>query len=258
MTAPTGRPVRSGSPFDALADDYDRARPRYPGALFDALPPLAGRDLLELGAGTGIATRRLVARGARVVALDLGPSMLARLLARSPGTPVVLADAQALPVRAGAVDLVCAAQAWHWVRVTEAAAEVVRVLRPGGRLCVWWNEVAAEHEPWWQAQQDRLEAGSPGYSRHYRDRRPYGEELLATGLFGRVDGPVEVPWTRTLDLDTYAAWLRSKSYVAAMGAGLPGFLTAERASLSAAFPDGLVREPFVTRLWTATRGETGA
>lgn len=243
----------SRSPFDALVDDYDRARPAYPHGLYDALPPLAGARVVEVGAGTGIATRALRARGADVLAVDVGIGMLARLRSNDPGTPAVVADWHALPVRDGAADLVCGAQAFHWVRVDEAAAETCRVLRPGGALCVWWNEVDAQDRDWWQAQQDRLEAGNPAYRRHYRDGRDYGAELAATGRFADVRGPVTVAWERELDLDTYAAWLRSKSYVAALGDALPAFLAAERASLGQAFPDGVVREPFVTRLWVATR-----
>lgn len=243
----------SRSPFDALVDDYDRARPSYPDGLYAALPTLAGARVVEVGAGTGIATRALRSRGAQVLAVDVGAGMLGRLRANDPSTPAVVADWHALPVRDATADLVCGAQAWHWVRVPEAAAESVRVLRPGGALCVWWNEVDAQDRDWWQAQQDRLEAGNPTYSRHYRDGRDYGAELVATGAFAEVRGPTAVAWERELDLDTYAAWLRSKSYVAALGDALPAFLTAERESLARAFPDGLVREPFVTRLWVATR-----
>jgi SAM-dependent methyltransferase len=83
------------SPFDALASEYDAARPSYPDGLYDALDalagPLDGALVAEVGAGTGISTRGLLSRGADVVAYDLAPNMLERLRANgSPGPGALL------------------------------------------------------------------------------------------------------------------------------------------------------------------------
>lgn len=243
--------------FDPLVEAYDLARPGYPDRLYNALEaaagPLAGAAVVEVAAGTGLATRGLSARGARLIAVDVAPAMLGRLRRHLPGVPALVADAHALPVRTGRADLVCYAQAWHWVRVPEAAAEAARVLRPGGALALWWNDVAAEGAGWWEAQQARIEAGNAAYSRDYR-ARDYAGELIVTGRFEVVRRVAEIGWQRPLDLDTYLTWLRSKSYVAALGAALPEFLSAERASLTAAFPNGRVVEPFRTTLYVARRG----
>lgn len=59
------------SAFDPIAEEYDGGRPGYPDALFDALEPLDGELVLEGGAGTGIATRSLLRRGARVFPFDV-------------------------------------------------------------------------------------------------------------------------------------------------------------------------------------------
>lgn len=229
--------------FEALVDDYDAARPGYPEALFDALPPLAGARVLELGAGTGLQTPGLLDRGAQVVSTDRGPNMLARLHAHHPGVPVAVARAEQLPFADATFDGVCGAQMWHWVDVPAAAAEARRVLRPGGFLAVWWNDVTAAGEPWFEAQQARLEAAGTGYRRTYRDR-DHAAEL-------RAHFPVVEQWTgawsRELDWPTYERWLRSKSYVAALPEPA-AFLAAERASLTAAFPDGRIVEPFTVTL----------
>ncbi len=244
------------SVFDPLADAYDAARPRYPDALFRDLERLAGRglagaDVVDVGAGTGIATRAMARRGANVVAVDIGAAMLARLRAHDPHLPAVRADGEALPFRHGVADLVCYAQSWHWVRVPVAVAEAARVLRPNGCLALWWNDVDAEDFRWWERQQERLEAMSPGYSRHYRTR-PYGDELRWTGYFAEV-ATVVCRWHRTIDIDLYLTWLRSKSYVAAIGERLEEFLDAERRSMLRVFPDGIIIEPFRTILVVATR-----
>lgn len=245
----------SRSPFDAVVDAYDAARPDYPAAAYDALErlagPLAGATVAEAGAGTGIATRALVGRGAYVLACDIGGQMLRRLRERSPSVPAALADGHALPLRDGTVDRVLYAQAWHWMRVPEAAAEAVRVLRRGGALVLLFNDVAAAGTPWWQAQQDRLEAANPAYGRDYR-RRDWSAELA--GLPGLAPAEVaEVRWVRALPVEDYLTWLRSKSYVAALNSQLEGFLAAERESLLVAFPDGIVCEPFRTHVVVARR-----
>lgn len=64
--------------FEAVADQYDAARPAYPEEIFDALGPLAGFRVLDVGAGTGIASRALIARHADVVAIDPGREVLRR------------------------------------------------------------------------------------------------------------------------------------------------------------------------------------
>ena len=241
-----------GSPtaFESLVEDYDAARPGYPAALYAQLPPLAGLDLLELGAGTGKATAGLLDGARSVVCTDLGPRMLGRLHARHPGTPAAVARAEALPFRDASFDGVCGAQMWHWLDAAAAAAEAWRVLRPGGWLALWWNEVDADGLAWWDAQQDRLEAGNPRYHRGYRER-DYGAELEATGLFGPV-ATWSGQWSRQLDLAMYERWLRSKSYVQELP-DVEEFVATERASLAAVFPDGLVTEPFAIRLWLAHR-----
>src|SRR6266508_1943457 len=91
--------------FDQAAGAYDRLRPHYPAELYDAIERLSGIALpgaliVEVGAGTGIATRELRRRGARVLALDLSLAML-RTQER-PDTPAahrVVARGERLPVR---------------------------------------------------------------------------------------------------------------------------------------------------------------
>lgn len=248
------RGVSPGSLFDPLADAYDQARPGYPDQLFADLElladrPVVGAGVVDVGAGTGIATRAMISRGASVLPVELGPVMLDRLRRRTPDLPVVRGDGEALPLRSASADLVTYAQAWHWVRVPVAAAEAARVLRPGGALAAWWNDVDADDFHWYQRQQDRLEAMSPGYTREYRNR-PFADELRWTGLFAEV-ATVTCRWHRELDIDLYETWLRSKSYVAAIGDRLEDFLAAERRSLLRSFPDGRIIEPFRTMLVVA-------
>lgn len=106
--------------FDRAAAQYAEARPGYPSALFDAVEELAGRPLrgartLDVGAGTGISTRRLHDRGAHVVAVEPGPGMAAELRRSLPRVPLVRGDGNSLPFATASADLITYAQSWHQV-----------------------------------------------------------------------------------------------------------------------------------------------
>ncbi|OBI85822.1 class I SAM-dependent methyltransferase [Mycobacterium asiaticum] len=125
--------------FGAAAAAYERGRPTYPPEAIDWLLPPGAREVLDLGAGTGKLTTRLVERGLDVVAVDPVPEMLEVLTASLPQTRALLGTAEEIPLQDNSVDAVLVAQAWHWVDPARAIPEVARVLRPGGRLGLVWN-----------------------------------------------------------------------------------------------------------------------
>jgi len=134
----SGRRQRSLS-FGAEAAAYERGRPSYPPEAIDWLLPSDARDVLDLGAGTGKLTTRLVERGLNVTAVDPIPEMLELLSKSLPDTPALLGTAEEIPLPDNSVDAVLVAQAWHWFDVDRAVREVARVLRTGGRLGLVWN-----------------------------------------------------------------------------------------------------------------------
>jgi SAM-dependent methyltransferase len=247
----------AGSQFDALAEDYDAARPSYPDGLYQAIEgvagPLAGKLVLDGGAGTGIATRQLAARGAQTVALDIGEQMLRRAQARSPEAAYVIADGNAAPVRDGSVDLVCFAQSWHWFSSEPAAREIARVLRPGGYWAAWWNSEWADGEEWFDAYQGLLESACPGYDRRHRDARWADASVDQVGLFEPSIGR-EVPWTWTLSVGQWLAYERSKSYIGRLSQSGQDLLLRRIEDIAARrFPDGQMSVPYLTRLRMARR-----
>ena len=125
--------------FGSAAAAYERGRPSYPPEAIDWLLPTGARKVLDLGAGTGKLTTRLVERGLDVVAVDPVPDMLEVLRASLPETPALEGTAEEIPLDDNSVDAVLVAQAWHWVDPERAIPEVARVLRPGGRLGLVWN-----------------------------------------------------------------------------------------------------------------------
>ena len=125
--------------FGAEAAAYERGRPSYPPEAIDWLLPPGARDVLDLGAGTGKLTTRLVERGLDVVAVDPIAEMLEVLRTSLPRTPALLGTAEDIPLDDNSMDAVLVAQAWHWFDPARAIPEVARVLRPGGRLGLVWN-----------------------------------------------------------------------------------------------------------------------
>ncbi|MCV7193300.1 class I SAM-dependent methyltransferase [Mycolicibacterium brumae] len=125
--------------FGAQAAAYERGRPSYPPEAINWLLPPGARDVLDLGAGTGKLTTRLVERGLNVVAVDPITEMLDVLRTSLPDTPALLGTAEEIPLPDDSVDAVLVAQAWNWFDPERAIPEVARVLRPGGRLGLVWN-----------------------------------------------------------------------------------------------------------------------
>ncbi|NEB74951.1 class I SAM-dependent methyltransferase [Streptomyces sp. SID14478] len=235
--------------FDAVAAQYATARPGYPPALFDSVEELSGLTfegacVLDVGAGTGIATRLLCDRGAHVTAVEPGPGMGAQLRAALPGVPLVRAVGDALPFADASADLVTYAQSWHWTDPARSIPEALRVLRPGGALALWWN-VPDPDVGWIAAQEARLRRRLPGYHRHgVSVAAPemitaLGPAPAATPLFRRLH------WTRRIPLDQHLAHLGSRSYFAVLGPEKSKpVLDDERALLLRDFPDGMVEDAY--------------
>ncbi len=244
--------------FDHVAREYDAARPDYPAPLYDVLEsaigqPLLRADVLDVGAGTGIATRALAGRGANVVAVDAGPGVLAVLRSRSTSrVRAVVGDGNALPLRSGLFDLVTYAQSWHWVDAVRAMPECARVLRNRGVLATWWNLAQAQGEEWYDAYSDAAERLAPSLERNLGEG-DWGSDLTASGLFAWVR-KVEIPWTRTLSADELLADYSTHSFIAALAPDVQReVLGVMRARLDEEFPRGVVSVSYVTRVWVARR-----
>lgn len=146
------RTAQSG--FDTDAARYARGRPDYPAEvadwLRDSLDLEPGKTVIDLGAGTGKFTRRLLATGARVIAVEPVAAMRQRLSADLPEVEVLDGSATAIPLPDTSVDAIVCAQAFHWFATAEALAEMHRVLKPGGMLGLIWN-TRDDSVPWVRA-----------------------------------------------------------------------------------------------------------
>lgn len=137
----------TGQIFSSKVSDYVASRPDYPAALFAALRAECKLQpsavVADIGAGTGLLTQGLLAQGYAVTAIEPSDSMRAaadHALAHIPGYSSAGGSAEHLPLPPASVDLITAAQAFHWFDIAAARAEFLRVLKPLGQVAMIWND----------------------------------------------------------------------------------------------------------------------
>ena len=238
---------------------FVRGRPEYPEALVGWLRQgiglAPGKVALDLGAGTGKLTKRLVATGARVIAVEPVPEMLAALSAALPQVEAHRASAAELPLPDRSVDAVVCAQAFHWFASAAALDEIHRVLKPGGWLGLIWN-VQDERIDWVARLAviiSPYEAGVPRYRhgewRHHFPHAGFGplEELH----FPHVHrGPAE---------EVIVERILSVSFIAALPREDHDRVAAELRALVASHPElrgkKEVTLPYVTTVFASRRND---
>lgn len=170
----TSRRSRS---FGAAAATYERYRPDYPDAVVQLIQDYAGRPIrsaLELGAGTGKATRVFARHGIAVTASEPDEEMLAELRTAVPGARTVTAPLESLPP-IGPFDLVVVAAALHWTEPAGRWDRIAGLLVPGGVFANFGG-------PPYLADPD-LENALQSVERRWIDDAPAGPtEMSADGL----------------------------------------------------------------------------
>ncbi len=196
--------------FGAEAERYDRARPGYPDALVDRIVAESpGPDVLDVGIGTGIQARQFRAAGCAVLGVDPDPRMAE--VARRGGIEVEVGTFEGWDPAGRTFDAVVAAQAWHWVDPAAGAAKAARVLRPGGRLAVFWNvgQPAPDAVAAFAAVYARVLPGLPIYDPARTALEAYAafftdaaDGMRSAGAFGRPE-QWRYDWARTFTRDEW-------------------------------------------------------
>lgn len=216
MSATEGlhRAARQG--FTAGAETYVRGRPDYPAELDawlqDVIGLAPGRRVVDLGAGTGKFTQRLLGTGADIIAIEPLDAMREKLTATLPHVESLAGRAEAMPLPDESVDAVICATAFHWFATPEAMREIRRVLKPGGRLGLIWNQ--RDERLGWVERLGRL------VSRHEGDapRAQKGEwkKVFPAEGFGALEH-VSLPHGHTgKPEDVILARVLSTSFIAAL------------------------------------------
>lgn len=173
----------SGTNFGKAAGDYSAFRAGFPDSIFGRLAEFSvgqpDHTVIDLGTGTGTLARGFALRGCDVIGVDADPRMLeeAKKLDRQyrVSTRYVEAKAESTGLESRAADVVTAGQCWHWFDQTRAVAEVIRLLKPGGKLVIanfdWLplagNMVEATEELIMQFNPEWRFAGGTGMYPHY-------------------------------------------------------------------------------------------
>ncbi|MCU0869680.1 MAG: class I SAM-dependent methyltransferase [Burkholderiales bacterium] len=133
--------------FGDRVDDYVRSRPGYPPGVVDVLRDVAGfgagTRVADIGSGTGLLARVLLDAGAHVVGVEPNAEMRAAgdaWLAGDARFSSVAGSAEATTLADASVDLVTAAQAFHWFDPPRARTEFARILVPDGAVALVWND----------------------------------------------------------------------------------------------------------------------
>jgi SAM-dependent methyltransferase len=172
--AETGR-RHLGLVFNEVAELYDRVRPTYPDELFADLVAITGlgegSSVVEVGCGSGQATRSLAALGCSVTAVEAGADMASlarRRMAGSPNVTVETSSFEAWDDRGRRFDGLVAAASWHWVDPAVGWRRAHEVLRTDGWMAILGNVVVRRPgEPEVYAEtadlHERYSPGNPGW-----------------------------------------------------------------------------------------------
>lgn len=227
-------PRHLGRLFNEVPELYDRARPGYPDKLFDDLAVIVGLDeqssVLEVGCGTGQATRSLATLGCSVTAVDAGDGMAALARRRLHDFPKVAIETSTFEewgARGRRFDLLLAAASWHWVDPAVGWPRAHDVLRPGGWMALIGNVVVrrpGDREVYAETAglHERFAPGNPAWG-----DPPLEEEVRSTDEgWGQVEdprglfGPTVVRWypaEQWFDGDGFADHLRTTSLYRSLG-----------------------------------------
>ncbi|MBB5033361.1 class I SAM-dependent methyltransferase [Prosthecobacter vanneervenii] len=217
-------PAASSAPeqrFSDRVENYVRYRPGYPQEIIPLLQREAGLTpqsvIADIGSGTGISAELFLKAGFSVHAVEPNGDMRAaaeRLLAPFPNFHSVNASAQATTLPDHSIDLIVAAQAFHWFNSPETRSEFNRILKPGGHIALIWNERKLDSTPFLRVFEQLLLTFGTDYTaiRH--------ENVNAAALASFFSGPYATHTfanEQRFDFEGLKGRLLSSSYAPAEG-----------------------------------------
>lgn len=196
--------------FENIGEEYDRFRPGFPDTVAEEIIPTRVACVLDLGAGTGKFTERLVSHADRVIAVEPSVAMLDVLRAKLPEVEAIVAGAESIPLADASIDAVTVAQAFHWFDREPACAEIARVLVPRGVLGLLWNR--ADRSCSWDLACSRIV--HPAYRSDDDELPPEPEPDELPGF--TFSHHAEIAWSEHINRADYLArWLTVSSFLIA-------------------------------------------
>jgi SAM-dependent methyltransferase len=253
-------PPRSDSTerFSERVEAYLAGRPRYPAAIVNHL---AGRGSLpanatiaDIGIGTGLSAEPFLAAGYRVIGIEPNAPMRAagaEYLGRYPDFEMREGNADATGLSAESVELVLAAQAFHWFDAARFRAESLRILRPGGWAALIWNDRDLDGTPFLAGYEALLiEHGRDYLAIRYRHQ---GTDAIPVYFGGHAPVAAEFPHRRRMGWNALAALAKSASYLPSEGQpGHAELMAALRRLFDAHAEQGTIEMRYTCRVHAAT------
>jgi SAM-dependent methyltransferase len=253
--------------FGSDTKGYDAGRPGYPAEVYDILASRcglrAGASVLEIGAGTGLVTRRLAAAGAWVVAVEPDFNMATHLAsAVSSDLEIIRQTFEQAALPQDKFDLAVAAASFHWVDQTVGLPKLGQVIRPGGWAAVWWTifDDPDRQDAFRDALQARTGDGDPGGQRNAQfelDAAARCRDLAEVAGLTDVSSSL-IRWTAELDTAQLRALYASMIRIRLLPADDQRRILDQISWLADHNFAGRVQRPFITAMYTGRRPDQNA
>ncbi len=213
------------SRFSDRVDAYIRYRPGYPATVLEWLTAVHGltpaQTIIDIGSGTGISAELFLKNGNEVIGVEPNAEMRAagdNLLAQYSKFRSVSGRAESIGLPDASADWAIAAQAFHWFDVPIARRELARVLRPGGKVALLWNDRRSD-TPFLSEYDALLKRHATDYEKV--DHRHATSDGRIDQFFGRPTPERIFPNVQHVDFDGLHGRLISSSYMP--NVGQPGY-----------------------------------
>lgn len=241
--------------FNGRVEHYLRHRPGYPEELpvyLESAGALFPDDVVaDVGSGTGKLSEVFLRRGHRVLGVEPNAEMreaAERCLAGWPRFTSVDGRAEDTGLSGGSVDVVAAGQAFHWFHREACRREFDRIIRPGGRVILVWNDRESRAGPLMRGYESLLRTFGKDYDRVRRRGADAGEVEAFFGSGGCRR--TVLPHHQDLDLEGFRGRLLSSSYVPGPGeTGHEAMLREMEALFRRHQEGGRVRFTYTTRVF---------
>jgi SAM-dependent methyltransferase len=242
--------------FSSRAGSYARHRPSYPAALLHRLRDEIGFTpqmvVADVGAGTGIMTKLLLEHGNTVYAVEPNAEMRAEaaaLLGRYATWHNVDGHSAATALPDGSIDVIVAAQAFHWFEPVATRSEFARILRPPGWVVLVWNDRREGATPFMRGYEQLIERYGTDY-KQVANKYVVGESVLEQFFAPNGYRHFTLENAQVLDRAGLAGRLASTSYVPAPGEpGYADLLLQAEALFDQYAEDGKVRIEYETQVY---------
>lgn len=244
--------------FSTRVDAYRAGRPTYPAAVvahLRSVGALPARGIVaDVGVGTGLSAQPFLAAGHKVIGVEPNAPMRAAgaadLARFGDAYRAVDGTAAATGLAAASVDLVIAAQAFHWFDAKAFRTESRRILRRGGWAALMWNDRDLTGSPFLVGYEAlMLDYGADYTAIRYRHQ---GTDAIAAYFGGAAPAPAEFAHLRRMDWASLAAQVGSASYLPAPGAPRHDALMADlHALFGREAHDGAVEMRYTCRVHAA-------